>query len=221
MGIFQMYEFFPLILAMGGLLILVSLLVKIARPRTEPIRFREMDAASAIREVSRYTDGLTQSKFGFPSGVFALEQSSKTKDSLEVDHKSDSHIAVFKEKVFGTVGFEAVKYNILLPWKFTSKAFAIMRGSDSIWKFVAFTISCVLFAISIPIGFFLLEVTLIEFILKWTLRSKITATAEVDPESPADVLVTFTLSGITACLSKKTLTTAFATPVRPSLVASV
>ena len=76
----------------------------------------------------------------------------------------------------------------------------------------------VLFVIGIQLSFLLVEVTIIEFVMKNALRSKIEARATVDPQNPDDVLVEFTLSGISARLTKAAITNAFITPERPNLL---
>ena len=76
----------------------------------------------------------------------------------------------------------------------------------------------VLFVIGIQLSFLLVEVTIIEFVMKNALRSKIEARATVDPQNPDDVLVEFTLSGISARLTKAAITNAFVTPERPNLL---
>ena len=80
------------------------------------------------------------------------------------------------------------------------------------------TVSAFLFAIFLSIGLLLIYVTIIEVATKKVLRSKIEARAKVDPQNPDDVLVEFTLSGISARLTKGAITNAFVTPVRPNLL---
>ena len=81
-----------------------------------------------------------------------------------------------------------------------------------------FTVSAFLFAFFLLISIFLIYVTVIEVVTKKVLRSKIEARAKVDPQNPDDVLVEFTLSGISARLTKAAITNAFVTPERPNLL---
>jgi hypothetical protein len=201
-------ELFIAIFAMGLIVVLLSSLLKLAPTKTEPIRFRSMDTSSAIREVVGYTNGLTNSKFGFPSGVF-------------VEDKVLDDSAVFREVVFGTVGFQAIKYSLLLPFKVPLRMYRAMSGAFEeklFLRVIVLTVSVVLFIILGPICILLIYVTIIEGVTKKVLRSKIEARAKVDPQNPNDVLVEFTLSGISARLTKAAITNAFVTPERPNLL---
>jgi hypothetical protein len=201
-------ELFIAIFAMGLIVVLLSSLLKLTPAKTEPIRFRSMDTSSAIREVVGYTNGLTNSKFGFPSGVF-------------VEDKVEDDRAVFKEVVFGTVGFQAFKYLLLLPFKVPQRMYRALNGrfKEKLYLNVfLFTVSAFLFAVFLTISIFLIYVTVIEVVTKKVLRSKIEARATVDPQNPDDVLVEFTLSGISARLTKAAITNAFVTPERPNLL---
>ena len=201
-------ELFIAIFAMGLIVVLLSSLLKLTPAKTEPIRFRSMDTSSAIREVVGYTNGLTNSKFGFPSGVF-------------VEDKVEDDRAVFKEVVFGTVGFQAFKYLLLSPFKVPQRMYRALNGrfKEKLYLNVfLFTVSAFLFAVFLTISIFLIYVTVIEVVTKKVLRSKIEARAKVDPQNPDDVLVEFTLSGISARLTKAAITNAFVTPERPNLL---
>ena len=201
-------DLFIAIFAMGLIVVLLSSLLKLTPAKTEPIRFRSMDTSSAIREVVGYTNGLTNSKFGFPSGVF-------------VEDKVEDDRAVFKEVVFGTVGFQAFKYLLLLPFKVPQRMYRALNGrfKEKLYLNVfLFTVSAFLFAVFLTISIFLIYVTVIEVVTKKVLRSKIEARATVDPQNPDDVLVEFTLSGISARLTKAAITNAFVTPERPNLL---
>ena len=201
-------ELFIAIFAMGLIVVLLSSLLKLTPAKTEPIRFRSMDTSSAIREVVGYTNGLTNSKFGFPSGVF-------------VEDKVEDDRAVFKEVVFGTVGFQAFKYLLLSPFKVPQRMYRALNGrfKEKLYLNVfLFTVSAFLFAFFLLISIFLIYVTVIEVVTKKVLRSKIEARATVDPQNPDDVLVEFTLSGISARLTKAAITKAFVTPERPNLL---
>jgi len=195
-----------LILAMGIIAVLCGLGAKIWRTKTEPIRFRSMDVSSAIREVVGYTNGLTNSKFGFPSGVF-------------VEDKVESDQAIFKEVMFGTVGLQAAKYSVMAPFKLALRMYRVRKDHGDLWKTSMFAAFLVLFVIGMQLSILFVEVTLIEFVMKKALRSKIEARATVDPQNPDDVLVEFTLSGISARLTKAAITNAFVTPERPILMA--
>jgi hypothetical protein len=200
---------FPLIVGMGLIVVLVGLGAKIRPAKTEPIRFRSIDASSAIREVVGYTNGLTNSKFGFPSGLF-------------VEDKVEGDRAIFREVVFGTVGLQAAKYSFLAPFKVVGRMYRQMKGDNTgfgFFELFMFTIALFLFVTVAPLSFLFVEVTIIEFVIKKALRSKIEARATVDPQNPDDVLVEFTLSGISARLTKAAITNAFVTPERPILMA--
>jgi len=200
---------FIAIFAMGLIVILLSSLLKIRPAKTEPIRFRSMDTPSAIREVVGYTNGLTNSKFGFPSGVF-------------VEDKVEDDRAIFKEVVFGTVGFQAFKYSLLLPIKVPQRMYRAMNGrfKDKLFfNAIIFTVGAFLFTVFLSISLLLIYVTIIEVVTKKVLRSRIVARATVDPQNPDDVLVEFMLSGISARLTKAAITNAFVTPERPILMA--
>jgi hypothetical protein len=195
-----------LILAMGIFAVLCGLGAKIWRTKTEPIRFRSMDTSSAIREVVGYTNGLTNSKFGFPSGVF-------------VEDKVESDQAIFREVMFGTVGLQAAKYSVMAPFKLALRMYRARKEHGELWKVSILAVFAVLFVIGMQLSVLFVEVTLIEFVMKKALRSKIEARATVDPQNPNDVLVEFTLSGISARLTKAAITNAFVTPERPILIA--
>lgn len=201
-------ELFIAIFAMGLIVVLLSSLLKIRPSKTEPVRFRSMDTSSAISEVVGYTNGLSNSRFGFPSGIF-------------VEDKVEGDRAIFREVVFGTVGFQAFKYSLLLPFKVPLRMYRAMSGrfkEKLLFNVLLLTVSAFLFAIFLSIGLLLIYVTIIEVATKKVLRSKIEARAKVDPQNPDDVLVEFTLSGISARLTKGAITNAFVTPVRPNLL---
>lgn len=197
-----------LILAMGIIVVLCGSVTKIKPAKTEPIRFRSMDTSAAIREVVGYTNGLTNSKFGFPSGVF-------------VEDKVEDERAILREVVYGTVGLQAAKYSFLAPFKVVGRMYRAMRndskdrGPLELFLLIVF---CFLIAVAAPFSLLFVEVTIIEFVMKKALRSKIEARATVDPQNPDDVLVEFTLSGISARLTKAAITNAFVTPERPNLL---
>ena len=168
-----------------------------------------MDTSSAIREVVGYTNGLTNSKFGFPSGVF-------------VEDKVEDDRAIFKEVVFGTVGFQAFKYSLLLPIKVPQRMYRAMNGrfKDKLFfNAIIFTVSAMLFGVVLMFSPLLIYVTIMEVVTKKVLRSRIVAQAKGDPQNPDDVLVEFTLSGISARLTKAAITNAFVIPERPILMA--
>jgi hypothetical protein len=94
-----------------------------------------------------------------------------------------------------------------------------MKGDSALFQILLLFVSLFLFSFTIGVSFMLVEVTIIEFVIKKALRSKIEARATVDPQNPDDVLVEFTLSGISARLTKAAITNAFVTPERPILMA--
>jgi len=205
----QLGSLILLILAMGLVVVLFGSVTKIRPAKTEPIRFRSMDTSSAICEVVGYTNGITNSKFGFPSGVFV-------EDKVEADR------AIFREVVYGTVGLQAAKYSFMAPFKVVGRMYRAMKGNSKERGFLEMCLLilfCLLITVALPFSLLFVEVTLIEFVMKKSLRSKIEARAKVDPQNPNDVLVEFTLSGISARLTKAAITNAFVTPERPILMA--
>jgi len=87
------------------------------------------------------------------------------------------------------------------------------------FKAIIFTVGAFLFTVFLSISLLLIYVTIIEVVTKKVLRSRIVAQAKGDPQNPDDVLVEFTLSGISARLTKAAITNAFVTPERPILMA--
>jgi hypothetical protein len=121
--------------------------------------------------------------------------------------------------VYGTVGLQAAKYSFLAPFKVFGLQYRRMKGDSALFQILLLFVSLFLFSFTIGVSFMLVEVTIIEFVIKKALRSKIEARATVDPQNPDDVLVEFTLSGISARLTKAAITNAFVTPERPILMA--
>lgn len=193
------------LLGLAAVLIVVGVVFRVAKKSTDSFVMRSTSTEAASGIVAGYVDGITDYRFAFPSGLFRART------------QADGQI-VFRESVFGTVGFAAVWLNLKMPFTF---AFGLLGSGNGILNLVIITL-LVFFVvfIALPMTFLILSVTIVEIVVKQLLRSTITAHFRVSESNPADSMVTFELRGPSALLCRPALEAAFASPRRPIVLAS-
>lgn len=204
-----MPDVFGLMVPYYGVLAVLTLLVgvafRVAKTRTDPVIVRATSPEAAVTMVSGYVDGLTESRFAFPSGVFKLADTS-------------NDVVGFDEVVYGTVGFQAILLNIKAPFTFARRAMRMVSGKSdtaTVIRLVLLGVAVFIFILAVMMAMVLLVATIVEFLAKWALRSRIEAVVSQSPQEPQDTVIRFVLRGPCAILSRSSLIAAFMTPARP------
>jgi hypothetical protein len=148
--------------------------------------------------VAIHVENVHDTRFGFPTGIFRVEEGRSTSTRL-----------VAREINFGGgTGFRIVRYGIMIPLEFTA---AVARESCLGGMFAFFAGCFVVGIVIVPI----FCVAVVEFVLRWLMRSEIVAELEQVAGDHDASRVRFTLRGLSAFGVRRQLRDGLAPPVLP------
>lgn len=164
------------------------------------IRLSRVSSEDARRILTDYLDGMEESTFGFPSGMFYARQ----------DTGSD---IVLDEVTHGSAGFDLMKRWSGALAAMTAFAWARTdKDDDGGLRVLAPAVTFTLAIVTLP---YMLIATVSELLLQRLLRSRITARVAPDPDDARNTLVEFTLKGPCAILAGKRLNASLGVPELP------
>jgi hypothetical protein len=196
-------------MVIGWLLVLIGVLIALAFAialiarfwvlETEPVVLRGIDVPRARDVVAVYVEGVHDTRFGFPTGVFRIDE-----------HRSSPTRLIARELNFGgSMGFRIARFGAMIP------AVLLAEAADA---------GCMAGLLALMVGmlfavFFIgpiLAISIIEVILRWLMRSDVTAELQRVADEDDACGVRFSLRGLSAFGVRKQLLAGLAKPVLPT-----
>ncbi|MGV1049829.1 MAG: hypothetical protein ACOYD4_15045 [Solirubrobacterales bacterium] len=162
--------------------------------RSETFELHGIDVARATELVSYYVQGVHDHRFGFPTGVFAVEQ----------DRTSPGRVVAREINIKGSAGIAPIKLGLTLP--FIGAAAGAAMGADAddasagcmvsmVGGMMGFALGAAAAAVLVvPFAF----LTVVEMILRVLMRGQISATIDKIPDEDDAVRVRFEMRGLSA-----------------------
>lgn len=187
------------VLTSQALAFAIALIARVWVLRTEPVVLHGIDETRAHDLVATYLESVHDTHFGFPTGIFRIDEQASTPTEL-VAREINFH---------GSSGFQLARFAMVIP------ALCIEAASDG---------GCAATAIALAVGITLaaflvlpiLFISIIEVILRALMRSRIKAKLSKVPGEENACTVEFELAGLSAFGSRKPLMRGLARPIRPS-----
>lgn len=160
--------------------------------RTETFEMRGIDVARATDLVAIYVQGVHDHRFGFPTGVFAVDS----------DQTSPGRIVAREINFKGSAGMGPIKFGLKLPLLGALAGGAVLAEADDAggclagWLAMSIGFSLGLAAaivLVVPFAF----LAVVEIVLRWLMRGEITATIDKVPDEDM-VRVRFEMRGLSA-----------------------
>jgi hypothetical protein len=187
-----------LVLVLVALAFAIGMLARGWPLRMDDITLRGIDVERARDVVAMYLENVHDTRFGFPTGVFRIDERRSTPTKL-----------VAREVNFGGgTGFRIVRFGILIPMELV----AATADAGCFAAMAAFFIGCFF------VGIFILPifcVAVVEFILRLLMRSEITTELEPVSADHDACRVRFTLRGLSAFGVRRELQQGLTRPVLP------
>ena len=181
--------------------------------RTETFEMRGIDVARATELVALYVQGVHDHRFGFPTGVFAVD----------TDLTSPGRVVAREINFKGSAGMGPIKFGLKLPFLGAVAGGAILAEADDAagclvgWMAMTIGFSLGLAAavvLIVPFAF----LALVEVVLRWLMRGEISATIDKVADEGDTVRVRFEMRGLSAFGVEHQLRRGMAPP-RPAGVA--
>lgn len=184
------------------LLVLAFAIALISRTwvvRTEEVQLRGIDVTRARDVVAMYVESVHDTRFGFPTGIFRID----------ADRSGAERLVAREINFDGSMGFRIARYGFMIPA-------ALMAAGAEVGAFaaiMAFMVGAMFAAIFImPI----VAVSIVEVVLRFLMRSEVTADLARIPGDVEACSVRFTLRGLSAFGVRKQLLSGLARPVLPT-----
>lgn len=189
-------------IALATLLVLAFAMALISRfweIRPEPVTLRGIDVERARDVVAAYVEEVHDTRFGFPTGVFRIEERRSTPTTL-----------VARETNFrGSVGMQLVRMLLVIPMWLGAAA----ADAGPLWAIVAVSFGLVFTALLIGP---LVVIIAIEVVLRLLMRGEVRAELATAPDDEDACTVQFTLRGLSAYGVSRQLLGGLAAPVLPT-----
>lgn len=162
--------------------------------RSETFELHGIDVPRATDLVAYYLQGVHDHRFGFPTGVFAIE----------ANRTSPGHVVAREINIKGSAGIAPIKLGLTLP--FLGAAAGAAMGADAddagagcmvsmIGMMMGFTLgAAAAVVLVVPFAF----ITVVEMILRILMRGEITASIDKIPDEEDSVRVRFEMRGLSA-----------------------
>ncbi|HEV2857688.1 MAG TPA: hypothetical protein VGW80_04720 [Solirubrobacterales bacterium] len=161
--------------------------------RTETFEMRGIDVERATELVAVYVEGVHDHRFGFPTGVFAVD----------ADRTASGRVIAREINFKGSAGMGPVKFGLKLPILGALAGGALLADADDAagclvaWMAMSIGFGLGLAAaivLTVPFAF----LALVEVVLRWLMRGEILATIDKVPEEEDSVRVRFEMRGLSA-----------------------
>lgn len=161
--------------------------------RTETFEMRGIDVARATDLVAVYIEGVHDHRFGFPTGVFAVD----------ADRTSPGRVVAREINFKGSAGMTPIRFGLRLPIMGAMFGMAMLADADdssgcfaamfAMWLGAALGLFAAVVLI-VPFAF----LSLVEVILRMLMRGEISAKIDKVPEVEDMVRVRFEMRGLSA-----------------------
>lgn len=161
--------------------------------RTETFEMRGIDVARATDLVALYVQGVHDHRFGFPTGVFAVDR----------DLTGPGRVVAREINFKGSAGMGPIKFGLKLPFLGAMAGAAVLAEADDAggclvgWMAMSFGFGLGLAAaivLIVPFAF----LALVEVVLRWLMRGEISATIDKVADGEDTVRVRFEMRGLSA-----------------------
>jgi hypothetical protein len=175
-----------------GLMLVSGVILRIWQRNLPPVQLHKVSPKAAAQLVGEFIVSSYDGQFGYPSGLFRIEQSDETQIVAREVVGRGSHFTQIVKGLFKAI-------------------LSVGAGFGCLGSYLAFCLAAILTPM-------LLYAALTELVLKNLLRSQIVATLE---RAQDGTKVAFTLRGPAALLVGRRLERAFHAPVLPARVAAL
>ncbi|HEX7245793.1 MAG TPA: hypothetical protein VF245_09535 [Solirubrobacterales bacterium] len=161
--------------------------------RTETFEMRGIDVSRATELVAVYVEGVHDHRFGFPTGVFAID----------AERTSPGRVVAREVNFKGSAGMGPIMFGIKLPMLGAIAGAAVLSEADDAggclagWLAVSIGFTLGLAAavvLIVPFAF----LAIVEVVLRTLMRGEIAATVDKVPEEDDMVRVRFEMRGLSA-----------------------
>jgi len=201
------------VLTLQAIAFVIAVIARYWVLRTETFEMRGIDVARATDLVALYVQGVHDHRFGFPTGVFAVDE----------DRTSPGRVVAREINFKGSAGMGPIKFGLKLPLLGAMAGAAVLAEADdaggclagwlamSIGFSLGLAAACVLI---IPFAF----LAVVEVALRWLMRGEVSATIDKVAGDEDTVRVRFEMRGLSAFGVEHQLRRGMAPP-RPAGVA--
>lgn len=181
------------VLTLQAIAFVIAIVARYWVLRTETFEMRGIDVARATDLVAVYVEGVHDHRFGFPTGVFAID----------ADRTSPGRVVAREINFKGSAGMAPVKFGLKLPILGALAGGALMAEADDAagclvgWMAISIGFGLGLAAamvLVIPFAF----LSLVEVALRWLMRGEVSATIDKVADEKDAVRVRFEMRGLSA-----------------------
>lgn len=181
------------VLTLQAIAFVIAIVARYWVLRTETFEMRGIDVPRATELVAVYVEGVHDHRFGFPTGVFAVD----------TDKTSPGRVVAREINFKGSAGLGPVKFGLKLPILGALAGGAVMAEADDAagclfgWMAISIGFGLGLAAamvLVIPFAF----LSLVEVVLRWLMRGEVSATIDKVAAEEDAVRVKFELRGLSA-----------------------
>lgn len=180
------------VVSLQAVALVIAIVARSWTLRSETFEMGGIDVARATDLVSGYLRGVHDHRFGFPTGVFAIDES----------RTSPGHVAAREINLKGSVGIAPIIFGLKLPVIGAMAGFAMGDSNDGAGCMVSFMGgmmgmmlgAAAAMVLIVPFAF----LTVVEMVLRVLMRGEIAATIEKVPSEENAVRVRFEMRGLSA-----------------------
>jgi hypothetical protein len=181
------------VLTLQAIAFVIAIVARYWVLRTETFEMRGIDVARATELVAIYVEGVHDHRFGFPTGVFAVEPVLT----------SPGRVVAREINFKGSAGMRPIKFGLKLPILGAMAGGAVLAEADDAagcfagWLAMSIGFGLGLAAaviLIVPIAF----IAMVEVVLRWLMRGEIAAMIDKVPDEEDTVRVRFEMRGLSA-----------------------
>ena len=181
------------VLALQATAFVIAVVARYWVLRSETFEMRGIDVARATELVALYVQGVHDHRFGFPTGVFALD----------ADRTSPGHVVAREINFKGSAGMGPIMFGLRLPMLGAIAGGAVLAEADDaggcfagvLTMTIGFTLGLAAAVVLIvPFAF----LALVEVILRTLMQGEVSATIDKVPGEDDAVRVRFEMRGLSA-----------------------
>ncbi len=179
------------VLTLQAIAFVIAIVARYWVLRTETFEMGGIDVARATDLVAVYVEGVHDHRFGFPTGVFAVDTT----------QTAPGRVVAREINFKGSAGLEPIKFGLKLPFLGAMAGAAVMAEADDAagclagWLAISIGFSLGLAAAAVLIVPFAF-LALVEVALRWLMRGEVLATIEKVAEEEDTVRVRFEMRGL-------------------------
>ncbi|HET7589160.1 MAG TPA: hypothetical protein VFK14_03090 [Solirubrobacterales bacterium] len=181
------------VLTLQAIAFVIAIVARYWVLRTETFEMRGIDVARATELVAVYVEGVHDHRFGFPTGVFAVD----------TDRTAPGRVVAREINFKGSAGMTPIKYGLKLPMLGAMAGAAVMaEADDAAGCFAGWMAMSIGFGLGLAAALVLIVpfafLALVEVALRWLMRGEVAATIERVAGEEDTVRVKFELRGLSA-----------------------